>query len=221
MKRAFFGLACTACLVVPILAQAETTYNIGAVSVYKFRGVDLGNPKGRPAYPALQGGVDTSFDNGFYIGNWNSTGKFNGANLEVDFYGGHRGKISEAWSYDVGVIAVLYPGNDAGLNGREANFSAIRGPLTVMYNYGLSGFVKKFQRLSVSYVHSINEEWKLQTTVGVRNRTAGKFTDYSVGVTRELGEGLSAGVAFSGTTRKAMLGGIGDDRLVLSVLKNF
>ena len=33
---------------------------------------------------ALQGGVDFDFGNGFYIGNWNSTGRFGEANLEIN-----------------------------------------------------------------------------------------------------------------------------------------
>lgn len=222
MKRAVFGLACSAaCLAAAPLAHAETTFNIGAVSMYKFNGLDLGNPKGKQVYPALQGGVDTSFDNGFYVGNWNSTGKFGDANVELDFYGGYRGKLTDTWSYDLGWITVLFPHNGHGLNGREVYGAVTGGPLTVKYTYGIGGFVKKFARLSFAYVHTINEDWKLQTTIGLRNRAAGQFSDYSVGVTRELGDGLSMGLAYSGTTRKAMLGGLGDNRVILSVLKSF
>lgn len=47
------------------------------------------------------------------------------------------------------------------------------------------------------------------------------FGDYSLGVTRDLGDGLSLGATVSGATRKSQLGGAGDDRLVLSLVKGF
>lgn len=55
----------------------------------------------------------------------------------------------------------------------------------------------------------------------MRNKIAGNFGDYSLGITRDLGEGLSAGATLSGATRKDQLGGAGDNRLVLSLVKGF
>jgi hypothetical protein len=74
----------------PALAQAEMSYNIGVVSLYKSSGVEQHNKQGvattnKSTRTELQGGVDMDFSNGFYVGNWNFTGRFSEANLEIDF----------------------------------------------------------------------------------------------------------------------------------------
>jgi uncharacterized protein (TIGR02001 family) len=222
MKRAFTLLACSAaCLTAPTIALAETSYNLGVVSLYKSNGLDQDNPEGKQIRPALQGGVDTSFDNGFYLGNWNSTGRFGDAKLEIDLYGGHRGNLTEQLSYDIGVISFIYPGSGGGWNGSEAYGSLSWGPVTLKYARGVSGVIDRFGRLSLAYTQSMGEDWTLQATLGMRNKAAGDFGDYSLGVTRDLRDGLSLGATASGATRKSQLGGAGDDRLVLSLVKGF
>lgn len=222
MKRVLLSLACSAaCLTAPAMAQAETSFNLGVVSLYKSNGLDQDNPEGKQVRPALQGGVDTRFDNGFYLGNWNSTGRFGDAKLEIDLYGGHRGNLTEQLSYDVGLISFIYPGSGGGWNGNEAYGSLSWGPVTLKYARGVSGVIDRFGRLSLAYTQSMGEAWTLQATLGMRNKAAGDFGDYSLGVTRDLGDGLSLGATVSGATRKSQLGGTGDDRLVLSLVKGF
>ena len=222
MKRVLLSLACSAaCLTAPAVALADTSFNLGVVSLYKSNGLDQDNPKGKQVRPALQGGVDTSFDNGFYLGNWNSTGRFGDADVEIDLYGGHRGQITEALSYDLGVISFIYPGSGGGWNGSEAYGSLSWGPMTVKYSRGVDGVIKKFGRLSLTYTQPIAEVWTVQAVLATRNKTAGDFGDYSLGLTRDLGEGLSVGASYSGATHKSELGGAGDNRLVLSVVKGF
>ena len=222
MKRVLFSLACSAaCLSAPAIAQAETSFNLGLVSLYKSNGLDQDNPNDKAFRPALQGGVDTSFDNGFYLGNWSSTGRYGDARIEIDLYGGHRGQVSEQVSYDVGLVAFIYPGSGGGWNGNEAYGSLSWGPLTLKYGRGVSGVIERFGRLSLAYTQAISETWELQATVGMRNQTAGDFNDYSVGLTHDLGDGLSAGASFSGTSKKAQLGTSGDNRLVFSLIKGF
>lgn len=222
MKRSPLGLLCTATLaLLPTLSQAELSFNLGAVSLYKSNGLDQDNPKGKDFRPAIQGGVDKVFENGVYLGNWNSTGKFGQADVEIDLYGGYRGQIGESLTYDLGLITFIYPGSGGGWNGSEAYGSISYGPLTVKYARGVGGAIKKFDRLSLAYNHEFNEQWSLQTVVGTRNSEAGGFDDYSLGVTRDLGQGLTASLALSGTTSKAQLGGAGDNRLVFSLIKGF
>lgn len=222
MKHSLIGLAVsTACLMVPGLAQADPSFNLGLVSLYKSNGVDQDNPDGKTFRPALQGGVDFAFDNGFYLGNWNSTGRFGKAKVEIDLYGGHRGQLTGDVTYDVGLVAFIYPGSGGGWNGNEAYGSLSWGPVTVKYARGVSGVIDKFARLSLTYTLPITDRWQLQAGMGMRNKAAGQFNDYSLGVTHELGEGLSAQATFSGTTRKEQLGGAGDNRLVLGLVKGF
>ena len=69
---------------VAIEAHADISANVALVSDYKFRGISQSNEN-----PAIQGGFDYAFNNGFYVGTWGSTvdfdsvGDFNGS-LELD-----------------------------------------------------------------------------------------------------------------------------------------
>lgn len=202
-------------------AYAELSFNLGVVSLYKANGVDQDNPKGKGFRPAVQGGVDKAFDNGFYIGNWNSTGRFGNAHLEIDLYAGHRGDIAENLSYDVGVVRFLYPNSGGGWNGNEAYAALTWGDLTFKYAHGVSGVIKDWGRLSLSYHMPLSESWSAQATAGFRNRDAGSFNDYAIGLTNDLGNGLSMNLQLSGTTKRAALGGAGDNRLVFSLVKGF
>jgi uncharacterized protein (TIGR02001 family) len=109
-------------------AASPITYNIGAVSDYRYRGISQSKLK-----PALQGGID--YANGpFYVGTWASTigwvkdlmvatNRANagtpgyvpvdekGAPVEWDLYGGTKGDIiKDTLTYDVGVLAYVYLG---------------------------------------------------------------------------------------------------------------
>lgn len=220
-KFARTTLGVLVCLFSAATAQAEVSYNLGVVSLYKSNGIDQDSRTPKSVRPAVQGGVDKVFDNGFYLGNWNSTGRFGEADVEVDLYGGHRGQITEKLGYDIGVVRFLYPNSGGGWNGNEAYAALTWGGLTAKYAQGVSGVIKDFGRFSLSYNLPITEQWSAQATVGFRNRDAGSFDDYALGLRRDLGEGLSVGVQWSGTTNKADLGGLGDNRLILSLVKGF
>src|SRR5690606_3892799 len=85
--------------------------------------------------PAIQGGVDYTFDSGFYVGNWNSTGRFGNADLEVDAKGGYRTQLSRNLGIDAGYIHYFYPGEGssnsgevyAGLQYRRLGLKVYRG----------------------------------------------------------------------------------------------
>ena len=106
------------------------TYNIGVVSDYRYRGISQSKMK-----PALQGGID--YANGpIYVGTWASTISWvkdamvasnrnnagnedyvpvdeKGAPVEWDLYGGTKGDIiKDTLSYDVGVLAYVYLGQE-------------------------------------------------------------------------------------------------------------
>lgn len=88
--------AASAAVIAPAQAQG-LSFNIGAVSLYKSNGIDQDTRQedNRKAFrPAIQGGVDYDFGNGFYVGNWNSTGKFGDANIEIDLYAGYAGQLT-------------------------------------------------------------------------------------------------------------------------------
>lgn len=106
-------------------AASPLSFNVSLTSNYKFRGQDQDQSKTRRFKPALQGGVDYAFANGFYVGNWNSTVDWTkylpsdpNNKLEVDLYGGYKFKAGVI-DLDVGALTYYYPGasgaNTAGI----------------------------------------------------------------------------------------------------------
>ena len=104
-------------------------YNIGGTTDYRFRGISQSSFK-----PAVQGGLDFSHKSGAYAGVWASNvnwikdyiGATDGS-LEVDFFGGYKGELAKDLSFDVGVIAYVYPSNNTPTN---ANTNEIYAALT-------------------------------------------------------------------------------------------
>jgi uncharacterized protein (TIGR02001 family) len=96
------------------------TYNVAAVSDYRFRGITQTNGE-----PSLQGGVDFAHKNGIYLGAFFASNikwvqQFNGANqgtYEVDLFGGYKTELFKGLGIDVGAITYQYPGNDSGVRG--------------------------------------------------------------------------------------------------------
>src|SRR5512145_703488 len=125
MKKALTCAAVAAACSTPlaVLAQAAApaapakvepeytiTGNAGLFSDYRFRGYSQTDYN-----PAFQGGFDFAHKSGFYLGNWNSNVSsvlYNGASLEMDFYGGYKTTI-EGFGLDVGTIYYYYPGTGA------------------------------------------------------------------------------------------------------------
>jgi uncharacterized protein (TIGR02001 family) len=85
--------------------EFDVSATITAVSDYRFRGVSLSDRD-----PALQGSVEVSHSSGFYLGAWGSTIKGTSADVEVDLYGGWRGKAG-ALDLDASAVAYVYPGS--------------------------------------------------------------------------------------------------------------
>ncbi len=114
-------------------AKAEPDYtltaNVGLFSDYRFRGFTQTDYQ-----PAIQGGFDFAHKSGFYLGNWNSnvsSALYNGAPIEMDFYGGYKHAFGD-FGLDVGAHLLLLPGHrrvQPGLRGRRTSrpTSAARG----------------------------------------------------------------------------------------------
>jgi uncharacterized protein (TIGR02001 family) len=120
----------------PGVAWAEMSFNVGGVSDYRYRGISQSRLK-----PALQGGADYSLS-GFYVGTWASTIKWikdggGDADVEVDIYGGYKGEISKALSYDVGLLTYQYPGHKLATspNTLEVYGALTSGPWTLKYSH--------------------------------------------------------------------------------------
>lgn len=84
------------------------TTNVNLVSQYRFRGIDQTWGK-----PAVQGGADLTTNSGLYLGTWASNvsgNSYPGGSLELDYYGGYNGKLTDDWGYTVGGYGYWYPG---------------------------------------------------------------------------------------------------------------
>jgi uncharacterized protein (TIGR02001 family) len=188
------------------------SYNIGVVTDYRFRGISQTRLR-----PALQGGVDFTHDSGFYVGLWASTIKivrdFGGTGrVELDIYGGYRGKaMGDALAYDVGILRYQYP--NAGLavtpNTTELYGALTYGPATIKYSHGISKetFGNADTRGS-SYLEAAatfdTGFWGLAVTPHIgrqhfRNASIASYTDYSLGVSKEVMKSLTASLTVVGT----------------------
>ena len=186
------------------------SYNVGAVTDYRFRGISQTRHK-----PALQGGVDFAHASGFYLGLWASTirilkdipgGK---GSIEVDLYGGYKGKISDTFNYDVGVLRYQYPRENFPItvNTTELYGAVTYGPATVKYSHsvGSQTFGVANSRgtyyLEAAATFDLGSGYALTphighqryhgSTDGVAHHSFASYTDYSLGLSKDLGNGFA------------------------------
>jgi uncharacterized protein (TIGR02001 family) len=209
--------------VVPFVASAQLSSNIALTSNYKFRGQDQDASKSADFKPALQGGFDYAFSNGFYVGNWNSNVNWLGGNsLEVDVYGGYSRELSPGLTYDVGVLAYAYPGASSA-NTTEVYGGLSYGPFSAKYSQTVSSQYfggSKASYFNVGYATELTTGLTLKAAVGMTDFKVGTdYSDYSLGLSYDLGEGFSLGGAYVGATKKSAYGFANDNRFVLSLSK--
>lgn len=196
------------------------SYNVGVVSEYRFRGIAQTSFD-----PAVQAGVDFAHKSGFYAGVWGSNiswikdyvGTPADGGLEIDLYGGYKGSITKDLSFDVGVIMYQYPGNTASRVTTNANTTEVYGaltygPVTAKYSQATSNFIANNSSAGSAYFElaatfdlgngfALTPHVGRQTIPNVANN-AGDYTDYSLTLTKDFGNGLSASVAAIGTDAK-------------------
>jgi len=191
------------------LAQAATpdytlSYNVGVVTDYRYRGISQTRLK-----PALQGGADFAHSSGFYIGTWASTIKWikdagGDSKVEVDLYGGYKFNAGPV-AMDVGVLRYLYPSSSLGINPDTTELYAAGswGPATLKYSHAVTnlfGFAdsKGSGYLDLSATFDLGNGWSVVPHIGhqkVKNNGAFSYTDYSVTVAKDLGNGFVASLA--------------------------
>lgn len=213
---------CAAATLAPTLAKAEDSpfsFNVGAVSDYRYRGISQTALK-----PAVQGGIDYA-KGPFYAGTWLSTitwikdaGKPSGvdsgnAPLEWDLYAGTKGEIAKDVSYDVGALAYVYVGekfHDIGLANPDTGelYGAITyGPVTAKYSHSLTnlfgvGSSKNSGYLDISASFDLGSGYSIAPHVGYQNvakNSAASYTDYSLTLSKDFGSGITGTAAVLGT----------------------
>lgn len=263
--RAIVFAACTACAAaLPAIAQTATeagsaegatpaspwefSANLGLLSDYRFRGISQTDRK-----PALQGGFDLAHSSGLYVGNWNSnldSAFFNGANIEMDFYGGYRHAFESGFGLDLGVIYYYYPNSGSNpvgstkIDNTELYIGAGYGPLTLKYNYAVSDFFsapdsRGSSYLDLGFAYDLGRNFGVVAHYGyqwlkggavvtqINGDRANNISDWKIGATYTI-EGWVIALAYIATNRD-LTGGtaaltnrnISGDTAVLSVVKTF
>ena len=257
MKATHFTLATLMALTaLPSLAQTAApaatpdftfTGNLGVFSDYRFRGISQTNKK-----PAIQGGVDFAHSSGIYLGNWNSnvdSAMYNGANIEMDFYGGWKTTI-EGFGIDLGAIYYYYPGsgdnpNTFAIDNTELYIGGSWGPISLKYNYAVSDFFgvddsKGAYYLLLSGVYDFGNGFGVNGSIGyqgglkngacvteIGGQRSCSITDYKLGGTYTI-DGWVFGLAYVSTNRDLSFGtaansnrNISNGTALLSLTKSF
>ena len=192
-------------------AEPESTlaFNVGVVSDYRYRGISQSRLQ-----PALQGGVDYTDKSGFYVGAWGSTIKWikdagGDAPVELDLYGGYKGAVGDV-AYDVGFLRYEYTRNHlpTNANTNEVYGAVTYGLFTAKYSHAISNLFgyadsKNSYYLDLSATLDLGDGYSLVPHVGyqkVKNTSPdASYTDYSLTLAKDLGNGLSVTGALVGT----------------------
>ena len=210
-----------------LLTQFSFSGNAAIVNDYRFRGYSQTNFK-----PSVQLGFDIQHQSGLYVGNWNanvSDDLFPKGNLEMDFYGGWKGKLgSSGLGLDVGVLYYYYPGSDASrINNRKRgaidnldfyiglDYDAGRyGSYKLKYSYTPGDFFKAPDSkgtwyLSADATYPLGSGWSIDAHMGYQrlknasDRHGGHmrhYIDYKLGLNKDI-HGWVIGLAAVGATR--------------------
>lgn len=203
------------------------TGNVGLFSDYRFRGISQTNRK-----PALQGGFDVAHSSGFYLGNWNSNVAsefYNGANLEMDFYGGYKTEVS-GFALDLGLLHYYYPGSDQAnpaykIKNTEVYLGTGYGPVTLKVSYPLSDFFSAEKinpaggNAAGSYYVDLSGSYDLGSGFGLvghvgyqklkgaarlaesNGNLTSSYVDWKLGATYTFANGFVAGLSYIDTNR--------------------
>lgn len=224
-------LAPAALLAASVTAQAaEVSSTVTFTNDYRFHGISQ-----TAGDAAVQASIDVAFDNGFYAGVWGSNVDFgDDANLEIDYYAGYSGSITDDLSYAATLLYFQYPGYDAfdGDYG-EIELQLFYKDFTLTYDYANDYFNlnEDGQYIALDYSTAITEHINIDLHAGYSygeywdQFDIGDYKDYSIGVSGSVaGLDLSAAYLFndidsgnevdSGTFRN-------DDTLLISVSRTF
>jgi uncharacterized protein (TIGR02001 family) len=246
MKKLTATLVLSGLMSAPVLAADSPhtlTGNLGLTTDYVFRGVSQTQNE-----PAVQGGFDYSHASGFYVGTWASNvewvslGYKDNNSMEIDLYGGYRGSAGDV-GYDVGVITYYYPGDEipgaidpdtteiyvgASWKFLSAKYSYVVSDHFVGWTTSTGGKTDGSYYLELNATYDLGNGWGVLGHVGhqdVKGNDDASYTDFKVGVTKDVGFGVVS-LAYSDTdAEKAAYTWNGeevaDGRVFLSFSKTF
>ena len=190
------------------------TANLGLFSSYRFRGID--QSFGKPALQGgVDYAHASGFYAGNWNSNVSSGAGFPDGNLEMDFYAGYKKAFGD-FGLDLGGIVYYYPGSEGKVLGVGASSGAVTNKelyiggswkfIALKYSYsiddyfGLRGWdatgastgksTKGTGYLDPSANYDLGDGWGINAHVGrlnLKNGYKGDYTDWKVGVTKDVG----------------------------------
>ena len=171
--------------------------NVFLVSDYYFRGLTQTWHE-----PALQGGVDYAHSSGWYAGAWGSSvsgNQYSGGSLELDYYGGYNGKITDDINWTAGLYGYYYPGANFNKSSGPAATTADQKFNNLEWNVGVS-----YKWLSAKYSQSFTDYFGANAKTGYTSDTkSSSYIDLSANI--PLMDDLSLGLHVGHTDIKAKL----------------
>ena len=225
-KTLLMAVAAMSAFGATISAQAQEVSisgNVAFTSDYRFRGVSLSDNNF-----AVQGGFDVATESGFYVGTWaSSIEEFNGAETELDFYGGY-GFEASGLSFDVGLIGYFYPSAD---DSEYYELYASVGGAVEVFEWALGvAFAPEQDNLGEEdnlYIYAdggmpLGESgFSLGAHIGLEDGAFGdEKVDYSLSLDTSAA-GVDLSLAYIGVENADGFGDISDDSLVVTVGKSF
>ena len=187
---------------------SSLSFNAALTSDYRYRGISQSRLK-----PAISAGADYSHASGLYVGTWLTSIQWikdagGRASAEWDVYGGYKGTAGPI-SYDVGVLRYMYPDHKLSIspNTTEIYGGVTWEMLTVKYSHSVTNLFgfdnsKNSGYLDVSAAFDLGNGWSLTPHIGrqwIKNNGDASYTDYSISVGKDFGNGFSASAAIVGT----------------------
>lgn len=227
-------------VVVPSYVLAADVSSSGSVvftSDYLYRGISQTNEG-----PALQGSLNLSHTEGWYVSAWGSNIRFGDGSMELDLSVGRSWAINDGWALDIGLMQYRYPEGD----NAATQFNFFEGYAKLSYQdwqFGLAladdyfgAGVGKFWYLTALWQQTLAEQLQLnwhigynkfaddaefQTFLGAGVTDGSGYTDWSLTlVSQQLGFDWSLG--YAGTSiDSAACDALCDNRWVFSVGKSF
>lgn len=193
---------------------------------YRFRGVSQTSGD-----PAVQASLDAGFDHGIYAGIWGSNVNFgdsDNANLEVDYYVGKYGDLTESIGYDATLYYFQYHGYNDGtdIDFFEVDLRLSYNDFTALYAYA-PDYVNSnddYHYVALDYSTAVTEGVNLDLHAGYTFGDAyedNEYSDYSVGVSSSAA-GLDLSLAYLFNDLKgSTTSDLDDNTLIFSISRTF
>ena len=178
--------------------------NVTLITDYKFRGISQSNSD-----PTVQGGLDVSWDSGFYVGTWAAAVDFESrallpgsccdGSLELDYYAGWANSIGDTgFDVDVGYAYYTYPADkNSDANFGELYANSTWNNLKIGVHYTNEYYLKSGETWYTYGEYSMTLPWEVSLSLhagysflekngGFLSSDTDTYYDYSISASKEL-----------------------------------